>query len=254
MDRRARAGRNDRTHTGDSAGYVGDASTKQSASRCLFLPFAVTAIARRLHHGDLPLAAACLGVGHGISEQGAPHRMPVAWTIEARAGDVAWRDPGPFVDATIQHHEGLPRGTGASGLHIIEGWGKIGGMGSGTVPDAVSGLQSAQCPLQSVMVCRALSRLSAISSCVAHATHSASAYRIAPPAILSYSRGFPTVFVEECNRSFPPLASAFLGPSNKHLFSGRAAVPPCPSGAVVNRMVNYSSVDNSGVPLLSRKD
>ena len=124
MDRRARAGRNDRTHTGDSAGYVGDASIKQSASRCLFLPFEATAIARRLHNGYLLLAAACLRVGHGIGEHGAPHRMPVAWTRGARAGDVAWRDPGTFVYATIKHHEGLPRGACASGLHIVEGVGE----------------------------------------------------------------------------------------------------------------------------------
>jgi hypothetical protein len=91
-------------------------------------------------------------------------------------------------------------------------------MGSGTVPDAAIGLKSAQCPIQSVMVCRTISRLSAISSYVAHASHSASAYRIAPPAIFPHSRGLSTVFVEECNGSFPPLASAFLGPSANYLF------------------------------------
>src|SRR2546423_14271020 len=196
MDRRARAGRHDRTPTGDSAGYVGDASIKQSASRCLFLPFEATAIARRLHNGYLLLAAACLRVGHGIGEHGAPHRMPVAWTRGARAGDVAWRDPGTFVYATIKHHEGLPRGACASGLHIVEGWGKICGMGSGTLPDSAIWLKSAKFPIQSVMVCRIISRLSAISSYVAHASHSASAYRIAPPAIFPHSRGLSTVFVE----------------------------------------------------------
>jgi hypothetical protein len=184
--------------------YVGDAAIKQSASRCLFLPVEVTAIACCLHHGDRLLAAACLGVGHGISEQGAPHRMPVAWIIGARAGDVSWRDPGPFVYATIQHHKGLPRGTGASGLHIGEGWGKIGGMGSGTVPDAVIGLTLAKCPIQSVMVCRAISRLSAISSCVAHASYSASAYRIAPPALLLHSRGFRQYLSKSVTGNFRP--------------------------------------------------
>src|ERR1700757_2536698 len=69
-------------------------------------PFPLTAITCHLHNGDLLLAAACLGVGHGIREHGASHRMPVTWTIEARAGDVSWRNPGTFVDATIQQHEG----------------------------------------------------------------------------------------------------------------------------------------------------
>src|SRR5215831_5031111 len=72
----------------------------------LLPPFQLTAITGHLHNGDLLRAAARLGVGHGIREQGAPHRIPVAWTRGARAGYVSWRDPGTFVDATIQHHEG----------------------------------------------------------------------------------------------------------------------------------------------------
>ena len=96
------------------------------------------------------------------------------------------------------------RGAGASGLHMVKGWRKIGGMGSGTVPDAVMWLTIGKFPIQSVMVCRALSKLSAISSCVACASHGASACRIVPPAIFPHRRGFRQYVSKSVTGHFRP--------------------------------------------------
>jgi hypothetical protein len=54
------------------------------------------------------------------------------------------------------------------------------------------------------MVCRAISGLSAISSRVAHASHSASAYRIAPPALCPHSRGFRQCLSNSITSHFRP--------------------------------------------------
>jgi len=102
------------------------------------------------------------------------------------------------------------RGAGASGLHMVKGWRKIGGMGSGTVPDAVMWLTIGKVPYpvsdglpRTIQTLRNLllrrmrqSRCQRMSDC--------------PSCDISAPSRFPTVCVEECNGSFPPLASAFV--------------------------------------------
>src|SRR4030095_5089173 len=88
-------------------------------SRCVLLPFLLTAITRRLDDGYLPLTAPRLRPRQRIGQRRARHRMPVAWPRGAGAGEVAWRHPGTFVDSTIYHHTGLTGGAGASGLPSV---------------------------------------------------------------------------------------------------------------------------------------
>jgi|SRR5215471_8221469 len=114
------------------------------------------------------------------------------------------------------------------GYTLKRGWGKIGGMGSGPVPDPVIGRKPAQDPLQSAKVCCALFRLSAISSCVAHASHSASAYRIAPPASFPHSRGFRQCLSNSVTGHFRPWPGPMCDRPTNTWLPHRG--PPTPNG------------------------
>jgi hypothetical protein len=92
---------------------------RRRASRCVLLPFPLTVIARRLDDGYLSLTAPRLRPRQRIGQRRARHRMPVAWTRGAGAGEVPWRHPDTFVDSTIEHHTGFPGGAGASGLPSV---------------------------------------------------------------------------------------------------------------------------------------
>ena len=74
---------------------------RRRASRCVLLPFPLTAITRRLDDGYLSLTAPRLRPRQRIGQRRARHRIPVAWTRGAGAGEVAWRHPDTFVDSTI---------------------------------------------------------------------------------------------------------------------------------------------------------
>src|SRR5262249_15371312 len=92
---------------------------RRRASRGVLLPCPLTAIARRLDDGYLPLTAPRLRPRQRIGQRRARHRIPVAWTRGAGAGEVAWRHPGTFVDSTIEYHKGLPGSAGASRLPSV---------------------------------------------------------------------------------------------------------------------------------------
>ena len=74
---------------------------RRRASRCVLLPFPLTAITRRLDDGYLPRTAPRLRPRQRIGQRRARHRIPVAWTRGAGAGEVPWRHPDTFVDSTI---------------------------------------------------------------------------------------------------------------------------------------------------------
>src|SRR5262245_53910710 len=92
---------------------------RRRASRCVLLPCPLTAIARRLADGYLPLTAPRLCPRQRIGQRRARHRMPVAWPRGAGAGEVTWRHPDTCVNSTIEHHTGFPGGAGASGLPSV---------------------------------------------------------------------------------------------------------------------------------------
>ena len=116
--------------------------------------------------------------------------MPVAWTIGARAGDVAWRDPGPFVYATIQQHKGCPRGTCASGLHMVEGVGEHRWHGKRHAAGCRHWTHMGQGPY---LVSAGLPRtIQTVRNLLLRRTRQPQCQRISddPPALLPPSRGF----------------------------------------------------------------
>jgi len=89
---------------------MGCRHARRRASRGVLLPCPLTAIARRLDDGYLSLTAPRLRPRQRIGQCRARHRMPIAWTRGAGAGEVPWRHPDTFVDSTIEHHNGFPWG------------------------------------------------------------------------------------------------------------------------------------------------